>query len=137
MSKETTNAGKLGRLQRLSTALNANGADLPHLEGSRAQFVALLTQAHEAAMQQSAFTASKQEASQKLKTFLIESERLAHVLQLAVKQHYGIRSEKLAEFGLQPFRGRTRKASPAPELTPPAGGEAKAPASELPTPETT
>ena len=37
MSKETTNAGKLGRLQRLSTALNANGTDLPHLEGSRAQ----------------------------------------------------------------------------------------------------
>ena len=58
-------------------------------------------------MQQSAFTASKQEASQKLKTFLIEGDRLANVLQLAVKQHYGIRSEKLAEFGLQPFRGRT------------------------------
>jgi hypothetical protein len=137
MSKETTNAGKLGRLQRLSAALNANGTDLPHLEGSRAQFVALLTQAQEAAMQQSAFTASKQEASQKLKTFLIESERLAHVLQLAVKQHYGIRSEKLAEFGLQPFRGRTRKVSPAPEPTPRPGTEAQAPASELPTPETT
>jgi len=135
MTKETTNAGKLGRLQRLSTALNANGADLPHLEGSRAQFVALLTQAQEAAMQQSAFTASKQEASQRLKTFLIEGARLAHVLQLAVKQHYGIRSEKLTEFGLQPFRGR--KVSPIPELTPRPGVEAKAPASEPPTSETT
>ena len=134
MTKETTNAGKLGKLQRLSTALNANGADLPHLEGSRAQFVALLTQAQEAAMQQSAFTASKQEASQWLKTFLIEGARLANVLQLAVKQHYGIRAEKLTEFGLQPFRGR--KASPAPELTPRSGVEAKAPASELPIPET-
>ena len=135
MSKETTNAGKLGKLQRLSTALNANGGDLPHLEGSRAQFVALLTQAQEAAMEQSAFTASKQEASQRLKAFLIESARLANVLQLAVKQHYGIRSEKLAEFGLQPFRGR--KVSPAPELKPRPGVEAKSPVFEPPTPETT
>jgi hypothetical protein len=136
MTKETTNAGKLGRLQRLSTALNANGGDLPHLEGSRAQFAALLAQAQEAAMQQSALTASKQEASQKLKTFLVESGRLANVLQLAVKQHYGIRAEKLAEFGMQPFRGRSRKASPDPELTPRPGGEGKASASEPSTPET-
>ena len=34
---------------------------------------------------------------------------------LAIKQHYGIRSEKLAEFGLQPFRGRIRKAKPVVE----------------------
>jgi hypothetical protein len=25
-----------------------------------------------------------------------------------LKQHYGIRSEKLAEFGVQPFRGHNR-----------------------------
>ena len=53
-----------------------------------------------------------------LKASLTEGERLANVLQLAVKQHYGIRSEKLAEFGLQPFRGRIRKAKtpdPAPQ----------------------
>ena len=30
--------------------------------------------------------------------------------------HYGVRSEKLAEFGIQPFRGRPRKEKPeAPE----------------------
>ncbi len=44
--------------------------------------------------------------------------RLANVLRLAVKHHYGIRSEKLAHFGLQPFRGRpfrARNSKPAPE----------------------
>jgi hypothetical protein len=147
MSRETTNAGKLGKLQRLSTALSANNGDLQHLQVSITQLAALLTQAQEAAKQQAGFIASKQEASKQLKTFLTEGQRLANVLQLAVKQHYGIRSEKLAEFGLQPFRGRT-KAKPAPEtpepapppaVTPAAGSTAKpaAPASHVATnPET-
>jgi hypothetical protein len=145
MSRETTNAGKLGKLQRLSSALAANGGEIPHLEASRAMFDALLAKAQDAAKQQAAFTASKQEASKQLKTLLTEGERMANVLQLSVKQFFGIRSEKLAEFGLQPFRGRT-KAKPAPE-TPepvpppavtPAGSTANppAPASHLPSPET-
>jgi hypothetical protein len=145
MSRETTNAGKLGKLQRLSTALAANGGEIPQLEPSRVLFDALLAKTQEAAKQQSAFTASKQEASKQLKTLLTEGERMANVLQLAVKQHFGIRSEKLAEFGLQPFRGRS-KAKPTPE-TPdpapppavtPAGSTAKppTPASHLATPET-
>jgi hypothetical protein len=131
MSKETTNSGKLGKLQRLSMALSANSGELPHLEGSRALFTALLTQAQEVAAQQAALTASKQEASKQLKTFLVEGERMATMLQLGVKQHYGIRSEKIAEFGLQPFRGR--KAKPAPEPESPASPEAQptAPASHV------
>jgi hypothetical protein len=32
------------------------------------------------------------------------------VLRLAIKQHFGIRSEKLTEFNLQPFRGRKKPA---------------------------
>jgi hypothetical protein len=118
IAKETTKSGKLGKLQRLSAALNANGADLPQFEGSRAQLAALLAQAQEMAKQQAAATAVKQEASQQLKTLLTEGERLGTVLQLAVKQHYGIRAEKLAEFGMQPFRGRPRKAAPATTPTP-------------------
>ena len=39
---------------------------------------------------------------------LTEAERLSTVLRLAVKQHFGIRSEKLAELSLQPFRGRKK-----------------------------
>jgi hypothetical protein len=43
------------------------------------------------------------------------------VLRATVKQHYGIRNEKLIQFGIQPFRGRKAKATPpdgSPEPTP-------------------
>ena len=77
-------------------------------------------QALEAAGRQAVHTTEKQEATQQLKAFLVESQRLATVLRLAVKQHYGIGPEKLAEFGLQqPFRGRPRKSRTAPEPPPP------------------
>ena len=67
-----------------------------------------LTQLQEAADRQAVHTAGKQEASQQVNTLMVEAERLATVLQLGVKQHFGIRSEKLAEFGVKPFRGRNR-----------------------------
>ena len=135
MARETTNTGKLGRLQQFSAAMEANKDDLPHLEVNRAQLVTHLTQAQDAVKQQAAFRASKQESSRQLRTSLSESERVANVLRLAVIQHFGIRSEKLAEFGLQPFRSRSRKAKPAPEpqttpqeptASPPAGAETPA-----------
>lgn len=118
MSKETTSKGKLGDLERLSSSLAANSAEIPHLEVSRNQLGTLLTQAREAADLQAMHTAAKQEASQKYQTALAEGMRLANVLRLALKHHYGIRSEKLANFGLQPFRGRPRKTKPAPEEPP-------------------
>jgi hypothetical protein len=45
-----------------------------------------------------------------------EASRLGTVLRFAVKQHFGIRAEKLTEFSLQPFRGRKRQ---APVFVPP------------------
>ena len=72
-------------------------------------------------------TASKQAASKEQQTLLTEGQRLANAIRALVKEHYGIRSEKLAEFGLQPFRGRIRAVksptldpgtpTPAPHLT--------------------
>ena len=128
MSKETTLKGKFGDLQRLMAALSANSADLPHLEGSREQLGVLVGRALEAAGRQAVHTAEKQEATQQLNTFLVESLRLANVLRLAVKQHYGIESEKLAEFGLQPFRGRPRRTAPEP---PPPPTETSKPSSSI------
>ena len=122
MAQEKTVKGKMGRLQRLLARLNGNREELQHLEPSRVRFEAVIGQIAEAADRQALHTAGKQEASQQLQTFLQEGERLATVLQLAVKHHYGIRSEKLVDFGLKPFRGRPRKArlEPQPPATPPA-----------------
>ena len=120
MARETTLRGKLGELERLVTALNDNGDDLPHLEVSRLALEELLSQARSAFSDQAAHAAAKQTATRQLDLSLTEGMRLATVLRLAVKAHYGIRSEKLIEFGLQPFRGRQ---TPEAEEPPPVEEE--------------
>jgi ABC-type transporter Mla subunit MlaD len=125
MATETTYAGKLGELQRFTAALTANKAELPHLEGTITRLESLLNQAQQAAAQQKALAASKQETSKLLKAALTEGKRLSTGLATLLKEFYGTRSEKLAEYGLQPFRGRKRKETPeVPE--PPKEPEVKA-----------
>ncbi len=118
MAREKTKKGRLGGLQKLRDAVRTNLEDLPHLEGSFTQFDARVTGALDLSNRQGALTAEKQEISKQLKGALDEAERLATVLRLAIKQHFGIRAEKLAEFDLQPFRGRKKSVSlptPPPE----------------------
>jgi len=123
MAKETTYAGVLGSLSRFDAALEANAADLAHLEGSRTRLRTLLSGAQETAKEQAALVAGKQEASKRLRSQLNEAQRVASGMSKLVIQHYGLRSEKLAEFGLQPFRGRSRKAKPADPVDPQPGTE--------------
>ena len=106
-----------GSLQQLNSALAANSADLPNLEGTRLQFDDMVTSILEVFTRQAAETAQKQETSQELQALFSEGSRLATVLRLAVKAHYGIRAEKLVEFGIKPFRGR-KLAKPIPAPTP-------------------
>ncbi|HEX9940853.1 MAG TPA: hypothetical protein VGG03_02455 [Thermoanaerobaculia bacterium] len=79
-------------------------------------------------------TASKQEASKRLRALLVEGQRIASGLRKFLKEHYGLRSEKLAEFGLQPFRGRPRKSSaenPEPAEGPNPDPQAPTPAAAV------
>jgi hypothetical protein len=108
MTKESTYKGKFGDWDRLNTMLTANAADLAHLEPLRAQLAASLAQGQAQAAQQAVHTAAKQDTSQQLRTTVIEGDRLANLLRKALQQHYGIRSEKLVEFGVKTFRGRLR-----------------------------
>ena len=116
MSQETTYAGMLGSWQRWIAALVANGADLGHLEVPRTELESLAAQGQGLIQTQSQLTAAKQDASRELAEVMVEGQRLVTVLKLSVKHHYGIDSEKLAEFGLQPFRGRSRKSAEPPPL---------------------
>ena len=118
MATETTYAGMLGKLQRFTAALTTNKAELPHLEGAITRLEGLLTQAQQVAAQQTALAASKQEMSKQLRTLLFEGRRISTGLQALLKEFYGVRSEKLAEYGLQPFRGRKRKQEPEVPETP-------------------
>jgi hypothetical protein len=104
----------LGSLQKLDAALIANAATLSNLEAERLRFHEMVNSTLEAFTRQGSLTSEKQEASQTLRELLTETSRLATALRFSVKSLYGIRSEKLVEFGIKPFRGR----KPAPPAQP-------------------
>jgi len=124
-----SNEAVVGNLQQLLAKLEANKAELPQVEISVTKLGTVMARLMDLNKQQGALTASKQAASKEQQTLLTEGQRLANAIRAVVKEHYGIRSEKLAEFGLQPFRGRVRTVkaptptpeTPTPALHPPTG----------------
>ena len=88
--------------------LAANAAELQHLEPKRLQLEALLTEVRSLTAEQATLAARKQEVSKRLAELMQEGNTLMDFLDTGVRQHYGRRSEKLVEFGLQPFRSRPR-----------------------------
>ena len=72
---------------------------------------------------QAELIAAKQDASQRLLRLIGDGAREVTAVRKMLKAHYGLDAEKLAEFGIQPFRGRSRQLAPG------------LPAPETPTPE--
>ena len=117
LKQQTRQAGQFGDWQQLNTSVAASSSELPHLEATRQIFAGALTKLEAIFAEQAAMTARKQELAKQLRDLLPEVQRLSTVLRKAVAVHYGPRSEKLSEFRIQPFRGRTPKAkSEEPEL---------------------
>lgn len=134
MARETTYRGMWGDWQGLLAKVVANIGELPQLEPFRVKLAAILVQALGINQQQDAMRASKQEASKQLRKLATEGNRLAAVMRAAIKEHYGIREEKIAEFGLQPFRGlKTKLPAKAPASQTPASGKPETPAVPAPT----
>ncbi len=104
----------LGSLKRFNDALAGKAAETPQLEGHRAIFGGMVSRVHGFAQQQAELTASKQDITQQFQEELIEAQRLATALRAALKSHYGPDSERLVEFGIQPFRGKNRKRKEPP-----------------------
>lgn len=117
---ETTDQGMQGDWVHLMNMMEANAADLAFLDVPKGKLAAQLAQVQDINKQQDTLTASKQEASKQYRLAVIEGQRLANAIRKMIKSHYGIRSEKLAEFGMQPFRGRARKVKPTPPPETPA-----------------
>src|SRR5262245_21202337 len=105
--------------------MEANKEQLPQLEPYRQRIGGIVTRALDLSKDQAALKASRQEASKQLRQLLAEGQRIADVVRTLVRDHFGPREEKIAEFGLQPFRGRkakaaTQKPTPNTPSTPPA-----------------
>jgi|SRR6185295_6010342 len=112
MSRETTYQGTLEDLERLNAALLANAADLPQLDGVRVELEQLLNLARETLEEQTGLIAGKLDATRRLIRLIGNGRRVATATRKLLKAHYGLSSEKLAEFGVEPFLGRGRRTSP-------------------------
>jgi hypothetical protein len=112
MSESNGYAEAVTRWEKELTAIERNIADLAPAEIPRQRLQGILTQIRGYAAEQAVLTASKQEATKQIYRLLAEGRKVSTVLRTIVREHYGNRSEKLAEFGLQPFRGRPRKTEP-------------------------
>jgi len=108
MAREPKYGATFNGWERLLASLEANKETFPQLDAYRTQLEAMLSQAREASAEQTAMAAGKQQATQRIQTLLVDGRKLATVLRTVVRQHFGNRSEKLAEFDLQPLRSRAR-----------------------------
>jgi len=107
MSDETyASFQKIWGLQ--TTAVATNVPEIPHLATHGVRLGEVLLLVRELTAEQATLTARKQEITKRLQEALVEGKRLSAFLNAGVREHYGVRSEKLVEFGLQPFRSRPR-----------------------------
>ncbi|HYG65934.1 MAG TPA: hypothetical protein VEL74_25375 [Thermoanaerobaculia bacterium] len=97
-------------LEQYNATLEANAAELPQLDGTRTSIQNVLQTLRESSVEQDFFRAQKQQATKRQEAAVDEGRKLISYVKVVLRQHYGSRSEKLAEFGVQPFRGRARTA---------------------------
>lgn len=96
------------RMELRNTAVAANAAELAFLEPKRLRLNEVLIEMRSLTGEQANLRARKQEVSKRIAELTQEGNALVNLLDVGVRQHYGNRAEKLAEFGLQPFRSRPR-----------------------------
>jgi hypothetical protein len=107
--------------EKLLATVAANRDDLQAIDGYRQQLEVEMAGAKAASLRQSASQADSQQASRDLEGFLVRGSDLASRMRTGIKSRYGIRGEKLKEFGLKVFRGKKKAAvKPPPAVTPPA-----------------
>jgi hypothetical protein len=106
--------------EKLLAAVVANQTDLPYIDGYKQQLEVEMTGAKAASLRQSASQAVAQQASRDLEGFIQRGQDLASRIRGGVRSKYGIKGEKLKEFGLKVFRGGKKKGSP--KKSPPTVG---------------
>jgi hypothetical protein len=103
----------------------AANPELKHLEDMRQELVTVTGETKAASVKQSTLRAQLQQTTRDLEKLRTRGTDLATRLRNGIRAQYGLRGEKLTEFGLQPRRKRTPKTktpvkappSPAPEAS--------------------
>ena|SRR5687768_8650158 len=124
MAKVALYMNKVNGWAQVAAGVTANEAQVPQLLGGLSRLEVLIALMRSLSVQFAALRASKQELAQQIQAALREGDALADFLKTGARAHYGNDSEKLVEFGVQPFRGRTKKKvtepPPAPEKVAPS-----------------
>jgi len=115
---EPTYAEFMKKADLVTKAVTANLDQLAFLAGHRDRMELVITKVRELTVQQANLTASKQDVSKQLEELVDEGRKLLTFLRAAVKQYFGNRSEKLVEFGQQPFRSKPRTKAASPDAQP-------------------
>jgi hypothetical protein len=124
MSRLTKQAEFLTDWERLLAALEQNADDFTDLLWARQRLQSLLEGVRARAQRQVEHAASKQTATQEMKAMFSAGQMLATVMRATIRERYGNRSEKLAEFRLRTFRSRTQPPALPPAETPSSPTEA-------------
>ncbi len=91
-----------------SKAMAEHLEELSHLKPKIDRLDELLLLFKQLTTEQARLTAARQEISKQIEGLNEEAQKLLTFLDVAIRQHYGNRSETLAAFGLQPFRSKPR-----------------------------
>jgi uncharacterized membrane protein YccC len=102
----------LARWERLLAGAEANREDLPALEHCRAQLEAALKDTKAARERRLSLQAEALQATQDLHALVRLGRDLAARLESGARLVYGMRSPKLAEFGMKALLPRTARAKP-------------------------
>jgi len=89
-------------------AYSANEVDLMFYKPKHEALVVVRDRFRDLTAERAALSARKLEVTKEMRGLFQEGETLADALRTTVRQHYGLNSEKLVEFGMQPNRPRSR-----------------------------
>ena len=122
MAEEAQYMHSVNGWEKMDTAVVANRQQVGHLESSLEELRALGQTARNLYAQHAALTATKQQIWKELQGVIQNGNAILKFLREGVRAQYGKDNDKLIEFGVQPFRGITRKPvakPPAPEKSAP------------------
>lgn len=120
MAQEWLYMNTVNGWDKMDTAVTANPEKVPELQGNVIALREKSQRARSLFAEQAALTAAKQAVTKELQKVIQEGNAHAKFIREGLKAYLGKDNEKLIEFGVQPFRGITRKPkSPAPETSTP------------------
>jgi len=116
MAEEAQYMHSVNGWEKMDTAIIANQQQVGHLESSLGELRSLGQTVRLLYAQHAALTASKQQIWKELQEAIRKGNAILKFLREGVRAYYGKESDKVIEFGVQPFRGTTRKPVVKPPL---------------------